>query len=98
MRAHCRPTSETLLLELACARGGRPQVSRLTAYELRVSGHEGYKKAEVTGGGVRLEEVECATLESKVSSAGLPTSPVASFGSLQAVSMAVCAPVGRCVW
>lgn len=37
----------------------------LTAYPLPVNGSEGYKKAEVTGGGVALDEVHPATLESK---------------------------------
>ncbi|MEO8451261.1 MAG: aminoacetone oxidase family FAD-binding enzyme [Gemmatimonadota bacterium] len=40
-------------------------VSRLAAYELPWTSDEGYKKAEVTGGGVALSEVEPATLESK---------------------------------
>ncbi|EFJ44188.1 hypothetical protein VOLCADRAFT_106515 [Volvox carteri f. nagariensis] len=40
-------------------------VSALTSYELPYNGHEGYKKAEVTGGGVRLEEINCATMESR---------------------------------
>ena len=39
-------------------------VERLTAYPLPVSGDEGYKKAEVTGGGVALDEVDRKTLES----------------------------------
>lgn len=30
-------------------------------------GHEGYPKAEVTGGGVPLEQVDCKTMESRVS-------------------------------
>jgi predicted flavoprotein YhiN len=30
------------------------------------AGHQGYKKAEVTGGGVSLEEVKWETLESSV--------------------------------
>lgn len=38
----------------------------LTAYELPWAGHEGYKKAEVTGGGVPLTQVELAGLESRV--------------------------------
>lgn len=42
------------------------QVAALTAYELQYTGHEGYKKAEVTGGGVPLEEINCATMESRV--------------------------------
>lgn len=37
----------------------------LTSYELPVTGDEGYKKAEVTGGGVALDEVEARTLESR---------------------------------
>jgi predicted Rossmann fold flavoprotein len=39
-------------------------VDRLTSYELPWTGDEGYKKAEVTGGGVRLDEVDPHTLES----------------------------------
>jgi predicted Rossmann fold flavoprotein len=41
-------------------------VSRLTAYDLVVTGDEGYKKAEVTGGGVRLDQIEPATMESRI--------------------------------
>jgi predicted flavoprotein YhiN len=37
----------------------------LTSYPLPWSGNEGYKKAEVTGGGVPLSEVDSQTLESK---------------------------------
>jgi len=33
--------------------------------ELPWSGHEGYAKAEVTGGGVSLAEVDPATMESR---------------------------------
>jgi predicted Rossmann fold flavoprotein len=40
-------------------------VERLTAYVLPWTGDEGYKKAEVTGGGVALNEVDARTLESK---------------------------------
>ncbi len=40
-------------------------IDRLTSYILPVSGDEGYKKAEVTGGGVALDEVEPRTLESR---------------------------------
>jgi predicted Rossmann fold flavoprotein len=40
-------------------------VSALTRMPLRWSGSEGYKKAEVTGGGVSLSEVDPRTLESK---------------------------------
>ena len=40
-------------------------VDALTAYPLPWSGNEGYKKAEVTGGGVALSDVDPKTLESK---------------------------------
>jgi predicted Rossmann fold flavoprotein len=40
-------------------------VALLTSQELPWSGHEGYKKAEVTGGGVALDEVDPRTLESR---------------------------------
>jgi len=39
-------------------------VEALTSYELPWNGNEGYKKAEVTGGGVALTEVHPRTLES----------------------------------
>ena len=38
----------------------------LTRYPLPVTGDEGFRKAEVTGGGVRLDQVHPATLESRV--------------------------------
>jgi predicted Rossmann fold flavoprotein len=38
----------------------------LVRYPLPWSGHEGYKKAEVTGGGVALDQVDPGTLESRV--------------------------------
>lgn len=41
-------------------------VERLTAYPLPCTGDEGYKKAEVTGGGVPLSEVVPQTLESRM--------------------------------
>ncbi len=41
-------------------------VERLTSYELPWTGDEGYKKAEVTGGGVALDEVDHRTMESRV--------------------------------
>ena len=37
----------------------------MTAYPLPWTGDEGYKKAEVTGGGVALAEVDPRTLESR---------------------------------
>ena len=40
-------------------------IEKLTSYELPISGDEGYKKAEVTGGGVALDEVDPKTLESR---------------------------------
>jgi predicted Rossmann fold flavoprotein len=40
-------------------------IDALTAYPLPWSGNEGYKKAEVTGGGVALGEVDPKTLESR---------------------------------
>jgi predicted flavoprotein YhiN len=44
----------------------RGLVRLLSEYKLEISGHEGYKKAEVTGGGVPLSEVNTATLESSI--------------------------------
>lgn len=41
-------------------------INDLTAYELKPTGHLGFKKAEVTGGGVPLEEVDSATMQSQV--------------------------------
>jgi len=40
-------------------------LEKLTSYVLPWSGDEGYKKAEVTGGGVALDEVDLKTLESR---------------------------------
>jgi predicted flavoprotein YhiN len=40
-------------------------VEHLTTYVLPWTGDEGYKKAEVTGGGVALDEVDPRTLESR---------------------------------
>jgi hypothetical protein len=42
----------------------RGLVKLLTEYALPCTGHEGYKKAEVTGGGVSLAEVNPRTMES----------------------------------
>lgn len=41
-------------------------IDALARYTLPITGHEGYKKAEVTGGGVPLSEVDPRTLESRV--------------------------------
>lgn len=38
----------------------------LTGYPLAVSGDEGYKKAEVTGGGLGLAALDCSTMELRV--------------------------------
>ena len=40
-------------------------IERLTAYSLPWTGDEGYRNAEVTGGGVALDEVDSRTLESR---------------------------------
>jgi predicted Rossmann fold flavoprotein len=68
------------LAEALCADAGLPSdrrgpelrrderlalIERLTAYALPWTGDEGYKKAEVTGGGVALTDVDARTLESK---------------------------------
>lgn len=67
----------TRLAELLCKRAGiteeftynlkketRKNLLRLlTEFRLPVTGHEGYKKAEVTGGGIPLESVNTTSLE-----------------------------------
>ena len=40
-------------------------IEALTAFVLPWTGDEGYKKAEVTGGGIALDEVHPRTLESR---------------------------------
>ena len=40
-------------------------IERLTSYQLPINGDEGFKKAEVTGGGVALDEIDSLTLESR---------------------------------
>jgi predicted Rossmann fold flavoprotein len=56
--------------ERALARLARDERARLAeqlgACRLEVAGDEGYRTAEVTGGGVRLEEVVARTLESRI--------------------------------
>ncbi len=44
----------------------RALIDALTAYPLPHTGDEGYKKAEVTGGGVALGEVDAQTMESRI--------------------------------
>jgi predicted Rossmann fold flavoprotein len=56
--------ADTALAQLR-REGRRKLVELLTAYPLPWSGDEGYKKAEVTGGGVALSEVDPRTLESR---------------------------------
>ncbi len=55
--------------EVTCAELKREDRERLIRslvdYELPIDGDEGYKKAEVTGGGVRLEEIDHLTMESR---------------------------------
>jgi predicted flavoprotein YhiN len=41
-------------------------INALTRYALPWSGHEGYKKAEVTAGGVALEEIDRGTMQSRL--------------------------------
>jgi len=43
----------------------RAVVAALTSYTLPWTGHEGYAKAEVTGGGVRLDQIDPRTMESR---------------------------------
>ncbi len=56
-----RPLTVSHLSRAARARLGE----NLTRMRLPVSGHEGYSRAEVTGGGVSLDEVHPATLQSR---------------------------------
>ncbi len=65
----------TLLAEIEIAKSTRVSQLRrearlalldaLTRYRLPVSGHEGFARAEVTGGGVSLDEIDPITLESR---------------------------------
>jgi predicted flavoprotein YhiN len=41
-------------------------VALLTRFPLPYSGHEGYRKAEVTGGGVALEMIDARTMQSRL--------------------------------
>jgi predicted flavoprotein YhiN len=76
LAAHVPQRLATRLIEEAgipadrrCAqlrRGERGRLlERLTAYALPWTGDEGFKKAEVTGGGVSLDNVDPRTLESR---------------------------------
>jgi predicted Rossmann fold flavoprotein len=76
MRRHLPERLALALLEDAGVPADRPlaQLRReeregvltaLTAFPLPVSGSEGYRKAEVTGGGVALSEIDPLTMESR---------------------------------
>jgi predicted Rossmann fold flavoprotein len=43
-------------------------VDALTDFALPYTGHEGYRKAEVTGGGVALDEIDARTMQSRLHS------------------------------
>ena len=60
----CRIASDTRTSQLRREERQR-LVTALCAYTLPWTGDEGYKKAEVTGGGVALSEVDPRTLESR---------------------------------
>jgi predicted Rossmann fold flavoprotein len=61
---------ETGLIERNCFDLRREErlrlLEKLINYRLELSGNMGYRKAEVTGGGVPLEELNTATMESKL--------------------------------
>jgi predicted Rossmann fold flavoprotein len=60
----CAVDPETSLAQLR--RDGRlALIEALTAYRLPWTGNAGYKKAEVTGGGVALSEIDPRTMESR---------------------------------
>ena len=40
-------------------------IAMLVSYQIPYTGHQGYPKAEVTGGGVPLSEINCATMASR---------------------------------
>ncbi len=67
--AHWLLADAAIPLDLPLANLSRAQrvslIDRLCRYPLPWTGDEGYKKAEVTGGGVALEEVHPRTLESR---------------------------------
>ena len=56
--------SDTSLSQLTRVRR-EALVETLTAYPLPWTGHGGYEKAEVTGGGVHLSEIDARTMESR---------------------------------
>lgn len=77
LRQHAIPArlAEALALEAGVAQKQvaqlkkeevRALVQSLVRYPLNCNGHEGYPKAEVTGGGTRLNDVDCSTMQSRV--------------------------------
>lgn len=56
---------ERRLSELRKEEAGR-LLSAVSQYQIPYTGHQGYAKAEVTGGGIPLSEINCSTMESKV--------------------------------
>ncbi len=62
--AECGVVPGTPLAQLKRAER-RAVIETLTAYPLPWTGDEGYKKAEVTGGGVGLKEIDPRTMESR---------------------------------
>ena len=62
--AHCDIGSGTLLADFSRAERRR-LIHALTAMPLTVPGSRGYNYAEATAGGVRLEEIDPSTMESR---------------------------------
>ncbi len=65
LMSECNIPPQQQLSHLAKAQR-RALVKTLTQYPLQISGHEGYRKAEVTGGGVALGEINPTTMESRI--------------------------------
>jgi len=65
--SECKVAPQQGLSQLTKAQR-RVVTKMLTQYPLCVSGNEGYRKAEVTGGGVALGEINPRTMESRVHS------------------------------
>lgn len=62
---HCEVPIDRKISELR--KEERKRLSRcLSECTLNVTGHEGYPKAEVTGGGIPLSEVDCKSMESRI--------------------------------
>jgi len=63
--AHIAPSADAILSQLS-KEGRRAAARAVTAFDLGVTGTEGYAKAEVTAGGVPLTELHRRTLESRL--------------------------------